>query len=1424
MIPTCRYRSTVIYLLALASLGASTASGQIHWRAGVLGTSPETPEQTLDALTTMVGEPDARHVVVEFATPVGSELREELSAAGLTLLTYLGNNAFFASLDAEKVDIDALVQTNALTNLLAVQRDWKLHPMLATGQVPDWAIVNAETEDNPRVGVYVLFHPDVPLVPDAVNVCLLHGAVVRSELHTVNGLVIELPFTNIGPLADEDSVQWIEPPLPRMSGVNDSNRERVQADIVQQPPYALNGAGVTVLVYDDGAARASHQDFGGRLTVRDASGLEDHATHVAGTVGGDGSASGGLYAGMAPGVTLESYGFEYDGSGIFLYTNPGDIEADYNEAINTHGAAIVNNSIGTNIVANGFPCDLMGDYGVTSSVIDSIVRGSLGAPFRVIWANGNERQAPQTCGAAYNTTGPPSCAKNHITVGALHSNDDSLTGFSSWGPTDDGRLKPDVSAPGCQSDDDFGVTSCSSASDTAYDDKCGTSMAAPTVTGISALLIEDFRDQFPTRSDPRNSTLKILLAQTAVDLGNPGPDYQYGFGSVRAPAAIDFMRIGNFLEDSVGQGETRAVEVLVSPIDEDLKVTLAWDDWPGTPNVGPSLVNDLDLRVFDPSNTQYFPWTLDPANPAHDAVRTQADRVNNIEQIVIDAKDMVPGVWRVEVHGFNVPLFPQKYSLCSSEPILGLQFTEAISRAYTVSNIVESPPVYDGAISRAYTLNNLSEVLPPFDEAISRAYTLTNLFDVPLVIDEAVSRAVTLTNLFDVPLTFEEAISRAQTVFIPGQDDFDGDGIPNDEDNCPLVPNGPEFGSCVAGEFGVCLADAECDTIPGSNDGFCSVSQEDTNGDGIGDACDCPGGEDCADEQDQPAEDDDPGGLEITLDRILRWSGVEFIKPVVIDPAVPTYMLTHGWDGTPAVMIHSAAAIESALGAGNANILAWDWRDAANPDGIDTVALITPLLLEELVGNPVAAFLFGSAIWLDALRSGFNAGSEGNALGDALADLVSLGTEVHFIGKSHGGGLFGRAARKLDARGVPATSLTTLDTPDRFLINTMRYVDPEAVAHAVVFYYSDTRLGGFGAPSSGSATNAHLDADILDFPVHLTMTNEDGWFPGLPQSDFRIDEIAYEYPQDITGLPQGHFSEDEKTPYEFVSNPVSFGGSNAPTLPGIVALVHETFDSASDWSGTGSILVTNADPDDAENSVVLMHEQGDASLFRDIGWPALGRLATFDYMFREPRGDESLSVYVDGALVYYDDAGTSLATSGLTSTGPLYIGGVAGTVARLTFVLRSDGPSGGSMILDNLVIHAAFADIDGDGDIDIDDYEAFVVCYSGSDGGVVEGCEVFDYDQDGDVDCSDWNQFVGAWTEPQAPPNLGKCGCPADLSGDDDVEAFDLAILLGAWGACAEPCTPGDPVNTCAADLTGDCDVEAFDLAILLGSWGSCFE
>ncbi|HPO16632.1 MAG TPA: S8 family serine peptidase [Candidatus Hydrogenedentes bacterium] len=668
MLKAAKMALVFIILCCVASAIVDPASIQWKTPGNIPSKAACDPSVTLDSQS----GPD-RHMVVQFNAPMSAQTRQNLDKAGIHLLNYLGANAFFAAVSNGSAAVSA-AKTAGLTAAFDIALDWKLHPMVARNDLPDYALfavdrslmdTSAAKESGTIMvaAVYVIFHPDVELDTYGLAVLQRHGGILRAQLNTINGFVAWIPYDELLSFAGEDAVQWVEPPLPPMEPNNNSNRVITQVDTVNETPYDLDGSGVIVLVYDGATALSTHVDFGGRLTVRDGSGVADHATHVAGTIGGSGLASGGTYRGMAPGVTMESYGFEYDGSGSFLYSNPGDLETDYTQAINTYGAMVSNDSIGTNVAWNGFPCEWEGDYGATSIMIDEIVRGKTGAPFRIVWSAGNERGG--ACGSEYHLTAPPANAKNHICVGALNSNDDSMTSFSSWGPSDDGRMKPDIAGPGCQSNDDGGVTSCSSSGDTSYSVKCGTSMSGPTITGICALILQDWQQLYPTEPLPRNSTLKILLAHNAVDLGNPGPDYQFGFGSVRAQNTIDFLRQGTFIETSITQGEDRLFFVHIPEGASVLKATLAWDDFPGTANTVPELVNDLDIVAISPSGKEiHYPWTLDPDNPSSPAVKTSPDHRNNIEQVLVDAPQT--GKWTLKISGTTVPEGPQVFSLATT--------------------------------------------------------------------------------------------------------------------------------------------------------------------------------------------------------------------------------------------------------------------------------------------------------------------------------------------------------------------------------------------------------------------------------------------------------------------------------------------------------------------------------------------------------------------------------------------------------------------------------------------------------------------------------------------------------------------------------------------------------------------------------------
>lgn len=691
--PTCWSTLTVVACTVASS--ALAGNDSVELRNGSLDMPTLGSAQLQEQVATLAARPDQRYTVVLLRNELAKAQRLALGREGVELLTCLGPRTWIAAVDARLAEGDARL-SDRIAWMGELPTSAKLHPDLAAGIVPEWTIdrraidaldQNApfdpvrllkELDDahDPVIAVYVLAHRNIDLINFADLITAELPLEVRSKIVTMNGLLVRLPMSVVDTLVAFDEVLWIEPALPAFAENNNSNRLNTQVEEIWAAPYSLSGSGVVAMVYDGGIADSSHPDFSGRLTTHDSSGTSSHATHVSGTVGGDGTNSAGLHAGMAPGCTIVSYGFEQEG-GLnegFLYTDPGDIEVDYTDAILTHGAVVANNSIGTNTAPNGYPCEWTGDYGVTSGVIDSVVRGALGDSIRIVWANGNERQTTR-CGDLYNTTAPPACAKNHITVGALNSNDDSVTTFTSFGPSDDGRIKPDISAPGCQSDGDTGVTSTTPGG--GYSSYCGTSMAAPTVTGIAALIIEEWRQLHPGEADISNAGLKALLANSGDDLGNVGPDCQFGFGTVRARAAIDSLRAEGVIESEVIDGSINEHLVIVEAGQPQLRITLAWDDEPASPLPTLALVNDLDLRVTDPAGNVIDPWTIDPANPGLAATRSGPDRLNNMEQVSV--QNPMSGAWRVQIVGHAIPVGPQTYALaadpnpiaCSSTGVVG---------------------------------------------------------------------------------------------------------------------------------------------------------------------------------------------------------------------------------------------------------------------------------------------------------------------------------------------------------------------------------------------------------------------------------------------------------------------------------------------------------------------------------------------------------------------------------------------------------------------------------------------------------------------------------------------------------------------------------------------------------------------------------
>ena len=423
------------------------------------------------------------------------------------------------------------------------------------------------------------------------------------------------------------------------------------ANLLYPAPYNLGGAGVKVGVWDAGRVRNTHQEFNtNRVVNRNATApLDDHATHVAGTVGASGFTASAK--GMAPSAAIDSW----------------DWNSDYAEMTES-GAATASgdtNKIPLSNHSYGYDAGTadMGVYNNESVETDQL---AVAMPYYLIcWAAGNEQDLLTAKGGFQSIT-YNGLSKNILTVGAVN---DAISGgvrspsagtmsdFSSWGPSDDGRIKPDVVANGTT------VNSPIDTSNTAYASYSGTSMAAPSATGSAALLAQLYAREFAGQR-MRSSMLKGLLIHTADDLGNAGPDYKFGWGLINVKAAADVimahkasLTAPKMIEDTLTAAVISRTHTFqwdgVSPI----RVTLCWTDPVGTAQADnsrdPNLRYNLDLTVTTPGSTLLRPYVMPFVGNWSDAAMnsvatTGKNNVDNVEQVYVSAPNQA-GTYTVTV-------------------------------------------------------------------------------------------------------------------------------------------------------------------------------------------------------------------------------------------------------------------------------------------------------------------------------------------------------------------------------------------------------------------------------------------------------------------------------------------------------------------------------------------------------------------------------------------------------------------------------------------------------------------------------------------------------------------------------------------------------------------------------------------------------
>ena len=488
------------------------------------------------------------------------------------------------------------------------------------------------------------------------------------EIATIPNVVKVSPALMVAPTMDDIKI------LTNSEGINDGT---------EIPPAitTYDGSGEYVGLWDFDRAILDHPDLEGRLIWGDDDSIYDkilagyafpgHSTMIAGLYAGDGNYSSGLYVGAAPLANIVSYNVLYANFEVLRAVLPfNSIEMTYGilSASNSWTYLGKNNQLGNfGERENNYKWNIVGLWADKTPVVFSAGNNVFQNIFTDRHCNKHEILPDSYSDLNFFCLYNPSDAKNVLTVGATNKSK-VLSFLSSRGPTWDGRIKPDVVAPG---EDITTTTSPTLGSSSWYASNLfGTSFATPTVAGLIALLQQHIKEMEATMDEPfvhLSSLIHTLVIHTADDIGIPGPDFQSGHGFIDILGAMEVVNNPqNIIQDDYNDYnfEERKCYPVIMPNgpQEDLIVTLGYHDvvpegrprhWQtGLPTWDPDnlyeLQNDIDLTIRDASEIDIFglPFTLDPHDPLKPATTGNNDK-DNFEKAIVSANYLkefvVPG-------------------------------------------------------------------------------------------------------------------------------------------------------------------------------------------------------------------------------------------------------------------------------------------------------------------------------------------------------------------------------------------------------------------------------------------------------------------------------------------------------------------------------------------------------------------------------------------------------------------------------------------------------------------------------------------------------------------------------------------------------------------------------------------------------------
>ncbi len=567
-----------------------------------------------------------QYLELKFETIQSSEQRKLLLEQGIDLIGYLDNSSYLAALP-RTVHLDSVAGLIQWDSIPAVR---KLSRTLSNNIYPSYAL-----DEEGRVLLHL--YPFRQASKISLSLELLAEGIEILEAGDHYFKVATAP-ESILDIASIPSVFYLEciPAVPRYEGSIGRQQQRGNW-LNLGPGMGLDGSGVALAIGDDGGV--DHIDFAGRVFDHTLLDRGSHGDMTAGLAIGGGNVDPRAM-GLAPAAILHLYSIEQ-------YEHIDQAVNNYQE-------------LGTVITSTSFWEGCGGDYTQSARELDLQVNHSISLLHCFSAGNQGDTQCDGPYGALElpggarfgNITGGRKAAKHSIAVANI-SYHDSLILNSSRGPANDGRIKPDLAAPGSgQWTTDQGNT---------YQVANGTSAAAPTVAGGAALLYQAYREEFGG-VDPPAALVKALLLNTADDLGRPGPDFEFGWGRPHLGRALDCMKEDPLFGGAVAQEAEQVHTINVPEGIHRLRVMLYWNDPAGLPMNSKALVNDLDLSVQDAQGQTFLPWVLS-SYPALDSLTAPArpgrDHLNNMEQV--EVVDPGAGSYTITIKGFLVPEGPQTY-------------------------------------------------------------------------------------------------------------------------------------------------------------------------------------------------------------------------------------------------------------------------------------------------------------------------------------------------------------------------------------------------------------------------------------------------------------------------------------------------------------------------------------------------------------------------------------------------------------------------------------------------------------------------------------------------------------------------------------------------------------------------------------------